>query len=179
MNGSYSQAVLDNDTWVFTNLQLNDSLELQSLRFSAQNCNVTIVSYQESGISTESVRLSYTVEGVGNQAVNLGLGPQAETFGSASWNVGVGSNHFESVGTDWKLLSDGTVVVSGSTGNVTVTHYFFVSSLAGSSNLPFYVQHSVGIAVAIIFIATVLMASLIKVRGIPRRVNKKELEKNH
>jgi len=177
VNGSYSGAVLENDTWVFTDLQLKGSLLLHTFRFSAENCNVVIVSYRFSaGAATQSVRLSYVVEGLGNQIVNFGVSSQGGSFGSAAWNVGVGSNRFESVGNGWKLLSDGTVVVLGSTGNVTVTHYFFLSGLASNSRLPFYVQHSVGLAVVIILVVTVLLAFVIKIRKSPVQVKDKEFE---
>ena len=175
VNGTYSQASLENDTWVFTNLQLNGSMELQTLRFSAENCNVTILSYRPSGAATQSVRLSYVVEGVGNQTVNLGFNSQKGTINSAAWNVGVGSNHFETMGNGWKLLPDDTVLVLDSTGNVTITHYFFLGPLANNANLPYYEQHSVALTVTIAFIITILAAAMIKIRSGAAQVKKKEL----
>ena len=45
VNGTYSNATFENNTWTFTNLLLNGSQPLENFEISTQNSNVTIFSY--------------------------------------------------------------------------------------------------------------------------------------
>ena len=176
VNGTYSSATLENNIWTFTNLQLNGSQTLKNLEFSAQNSNVTIFSYITSnanGIPT--VRLRYADEGRGEQILNLGLSPQEAGFdSSAEWTVTVNNNFFLGEGEGWSISHDGTMTVSGPSGNVNVVHTEYFAS---SSNLPFYQQHSVAIITAMIIAVTVIIAVLIKVKN-REHSNESELVKN-
>ncbi|MGA3291443.1 MAG: hypothetical protein ABSD42_14540 [Candidatus Bathyarchaeia archaeon] len=166
VNGTYSNATLENGTWTFMNLRLNGSLPIENLEFSAPNCNVTIFSYQEFNTTSFNILLlSYVVEGHGKQILNLGLGSQeGELSASAEWNVVFGTRVLTDEGDGWNLLPDGTLIVTGASENenVTILHYVFLDSF--NSNLPFYQQHSVAIIVAITVAATVAIAVVIKVR---------------
>jgi len=115
-NGSYETATLVNSTWVFTNLQLtpsnltsNDDALSNSpnngnLSITAQDSNVTITSFDRLLIPDPSYYLNntgewltpgwlnYTVEGVGNQTVEIQFGAFNETaigVGTQTWPVGV------------------------------------------------------------------------------------------
>jgi hypothetical protein len=100
-NGSYTQAKLENNTWVFSNLQLNNnnatffgdqrpiiSTPIQSMRISAKNSNITITSlfllneqqteelYNNSYFLRQQwASVRYNVTGSGTQTFNFGLNP--------------------------------------------------------------------------------------------------------
>jgi hypothetical protein len=166
VNGSYSTATMDNDSWIFTNLLLDWSLPIETLKFSAQNCNVTIFSYQSLNITTfDIMQLRYVVEGHGVQILNLGVNStQSGISASAEWNIVFGNRNFVAEGDGWYLSHDGTLTITGATaGNVTVLHYIFLN-VGNAQNLSFYQQHSVAIAVAVAIAVTVAVAVAIKVK---------------
>lgn len=158
VNGTYSNATFKNDTWTFTNLQIQGSQSLEYLSFSAQNCNVTIASYYSSIYLLHVALLNYLVQGQGKQVINMGTGSQSP----AEWSVYY-RNRVLSNGDDWGVSQNGTVVVNGLTGNVTILYYGFMGAV-NTSNLPFYIQHSVAIASAVAVAVTVVVAVAVKVK---------------
>jgi hypothetical protein len=166
VNGTYSKATFENNTWTFTNLYLNGSQLLENFQLSTQNSNLTIFSYQAINVTTfQIVLLSYAVEGKGEQVLNLGLGPEENGLDpSVEWNVIVHNNVFLAEGVGWNISNNGTMIVNGASGNVSIVHYDFGNS-APSSNLPFYEQHSIVIIVAVGVVATVIVAGVIRVRS--------------
>jgi len=64
-NGTYEHASLENGSWRFVNLSLNNSFGLQRLNLtvSAENSDVTILSYRTFNISLNGVSLRYNVSG--------------------------------------------------------------------------------------------------------------------
>ena len=170
VNGTYSEATFENDTWTFMNLRLNGSQPLANFQVSTQNSNVTIFSYRATNnTSFQSVRLRYAVEGQGKQILNLGLGPEEGGLGSSlEWSVIVKNNVFSAQGEGWTISHDGTMVVNGANGNVSIVHYGFLGSFGNglqNSNLPFYQQHSVAIVIAMVVAVTVIVAIVIKVKS--------------
>ena len=169
VNGTYSKVTFENDTWTFVNLHLNGSQPLANFTFSTQNSNVTIFSYRATNnTSFQSVRLRYAVEGQGKQILNLGLGPEEGGLGSSlEWSVIVNNNVFLAQGEGWTISHDGTMVVNGASGNVSIVHYGFLGYFGNdlqNSNLPFYQQHSVAIAIATAVAVVVVIAIVIKVK---------------
>lgn len=165
VNGSYSTASLENDTWAFMNLRLNGSLPLENLEFSAINCNVTIFSYEAFNTTPLNILLfNYVVEGKGEQILNLGLSSKGAESNAINWNVVFGTHVVTTEGNGWNLLPDGTLIVTGASGNenVTILHYDY--SFENNSKLPFYQQHSAAITVTIAVAVTVVIAVVIKVR---------------
>jgi hypothetical protein len=161
VNGSYSTATFDNDSWTFTNLFLDGSSPIATLKFSAQDFNVTIFSYVTSNnTGSQSFRLRYVVEGKGKQILNFGLGP--EESASFEWTVSVNSHVFGE-GSVWTISHDGTIIVNGAIGNVSIAHYDF-GAVISNSNLPFYQQHSVAIAMAVAVAVTVAIAVVTKLK---------------
>jgi len=157
-NGTYAKAAFENDTWTFTDLQIQGSQNLQYLSFSAQNCNVTIASYHSSIYSLNIALLNYLAQGQGRQIINMGTGSQSV----AEWSIFY-QNRVLSNGNNWIVSQNGTVVVNGLAGNVTILYYGFMSG-ANTSNLPFYAQHSVAIASAMAVALTVVAAVAFKVK---------------
>ena len=169
LNGSYSSATLENGTWNFNDLILNNSQPLGDLKLSAENSNMTVWSFRSFLFSGRSAQLRYNVQGIGNQTINLGLNSTQPTH-PIEWSVTVPSvtvpnTVFLAEGDHWNLLPDNSVVVSGLTGNVSVTHYGF--NIRNTSNLPFYEQHSVIITTLALLAVIVGVALVIhfKVRG--------------
>ncbi len=161
VNGSCSSALLVDKTWIFENLVLNDSQPLGTLKFSAENSNITIRFYRAYNFSFRSAILSYNVAGVGKQTVNLGLNTSQTT--SSEWSVIVPNSIFLAEGEGWTLLPGNTVVITVAASSVTVVHYNFIAP-EGNSNLPFYEQHSVAV-VTVGAVAVIVAAALgIRVR---------------
>jgi hypothetical protein len=173
VNGTYSNASLENNTWTFTNLHLNKSKLLESFEISAQNSNVTIISYETANNSeVQSATLRCGVVGHGEQILNFGLGSGG---GELDWSISVnGTDIGGSVGQGWNVSHNGTVVVNGQTGELNIVRYdYFVSN----SNQPFYQQHSVAIVTVVIIAITVIIAVAIKITT-REHSNDDELVKN-
>ena len=168
LNGSYSSASLENGSWTFNDLSLNNSQPMGNLKISVENSNMTVWSFR-SLFFRVSAQLRYNVQGIGNQTINLGLNSTQPTHPS-EWTVTIPSvtvpnTVFLAEGDHWNLLPDDSVVVSGLTGNVSVTHYGY--SIPNTSNLPFYQQHSVILTTASLLAVIVAVALVIhfKVKG--------------
>ena len=167
VNGTYSSATLENNSWTFTNLLLNGSQPLENFAISTQNCNVTIFSYQIlNNTSFNFSTFNYAVEGKGNQILNLGLGPEeGGSITSVEWII-LNNHVFLAEGEGWSISHDGTMIVNGLSGNVSIIHYGSSELLSVSnSNLPFYQQHSVAIAIATAVTITLVIAVVIKVKN--------------
>jgi hypothetical protein len=163
VNGTYSNASFQNDSWTFRDLRLEGSQPLDNLIISAQNCNITIVSYQIPNLNSfRNAIFRYTVNGNGKQVLNLGFGP--EPGGSSSgieWSVIFNNNVFAAQGDQWNVSHDGTINVDRANGTIRVIHWGFLSQIAQNSNLPFYEQHSVAIIVIVSVAATIMVAVVI------------------
>jgi hypothetical protein len=162
VNGSYASAILENDTWIFSNLTLSESRSSGSLTFSAKNCDVTIHSFtpnrSASNSSFNSCRINYSVDGVGEQAINLGIDKSKPTHHS-EWAVYNQNSTFFGEGKVWKLLPDNTVIVTGLSGTLTVIRYGYSYPV---DERAFYLRHSVSILIGIIVAFTFAFATIIK-----------------
>jgi len=154
VNGTYSFAVLEGDVWVFNNLSLSGSRFSGVLRFSAKDCNVTIHAFR-------SNFLVYTVEGVGEQVLNLGLNSSRPSH-SSEWSVINQDSVFFAEGKNWQLLPDDTLVVCGLLGTLRVMYYNYGYPVNDES---FYMQHYVIIFTGIALAVTVTFASIIKLKN--------------
>jgi hypothetical protein len=145
--GTYTQATLQNGSWIFLNLHLNNSGNndtLESFKVSAKDSNMTITSCQKfSGTTTAGERLRYTVIGHGEQAFNFGI-----DLKSGEWSVVLnGRQTFISEKENWHITPDGTITVTGATVNATISYYILPPGFGSvdTSNQTFYEQHSVAI----------------------------------
>jgi len=157
VNGTYTDAILENGVWVFNNLSLSGSRFQGVLKFSAKNCNVTIHFFR-------SNVLRYTVEGVGEQVINLGLN-SSKTSHPSEWSVINQDSVFFAEGKNWHLLSDNTIVVCDLVGTLTVMHYNYGYPI---DDRPFYLQHSIIILTLIAVAVTVTVTSVIKWKTLRR-----------
>ena len=89
------------------------------------------MSYQTRNATSQRVAnevLGYQVVGEGKVTVNLGSSNAGQYSGS-DWYVskpGRNQTSFLSLGHDYSLGNDGTLIINGLSGNVTVTHMFLV-----------------------------------------------------
>jgi hypothetical protein len=160
-NGTYSAAALNGAAWQFTDLALNGTVPLGSLKIAAENSNVTIQSLRTGNLFLRSAVLLYYAEGKGTQTINLCLNSTQSTIPS-EWSVITTGGVFLAEGNGWQLLPDDSVVVSGIEGAIRVVHYNFQTP--DTSNQTFFEQHSVGLASAAAVAATVAVALAIKYR---------------
>ncbi len=174
-NGSYSSSTLENNTWTFNDLTLYNSSRLGDLKVSVKDSNVTIFMFFKFagfGQFGQGALITYTIEGVGQQTVNLDLNRTQPTDPS-EWSVMVpgpdGTTIFLAEGRDWKLLADDSVVINGLTGNVTVANFGFTPS--NDANLPFYLQHSIALTTLVAVLATVMLALVISYRIRRKKMN--------
>ena len=90
-----------------------------------------------------------SAEGSDKQIFNFGIRTQGAQFTGVDWSVITRGNVFLAEGDHWTISRDGTITVNGLAGNIMVVHWRNSSVASSTSNLPFYDQHSVGIATAI------------------------------
>jgi hypothetical protein len=158
-NGSYRSAVLENNTWVFRGLILNNSQARGNLQISVQNSNITITEFRSSLSFVRSQFLRYTAEGEGVQTVNFNINT---TTTLDEWFIRFNGAESINESDKWYLQPDNAIVIVGQTGNISVVHYTF--DVPDDSHLPFYMQHSVAIATAIVLAATILVATVISIK---------------
>ncbi len=169
-NGSYTKATLENGTWTFKGLVLNNTQALQAygfsdiqglgnLKISAENSNVTVLALVSLNFTFPVDLLTFTVEGWGTQTVNLGLNSSLPT-NVAEWSVLTDEGAtFLAEGSGWNLLPDNSVRINGGMGNVTVMHYSITDP--AMANLSFFMQHYVVIFMGVGLAVTVAVAALI------------------
>jgi hypothetical protein len=166
-NGTYSEANLANNSWIFSNLQLTNSPLVAFLCVSTENCNVTISSF--SGIITtqNSGAIHYNVTGAGTQTFNFGLNPAfAETPKSHLITVRFNQSQYPDYhpeGHGWTLSTDGTITVTQAVNDTYIFYRDFSSQLPDET-LPFYQNHLV-LVVALMSIASILLVgSVVKLK---------------
>ena len=174
VNGTYSNATLENNTWTFSNLLLNGSQLLENFKISAQNSNVEILSFTLFNFTRHTSRLRYTVEGQGKQIVNLGINTtQNGEWNSLDWSVIKNNNVFMTENEGWSITHDGTVTVDGVVGNVSIVYWGFLQNLP-SSNLPFYLQHSV--AITIVAATAVVISVAVAIKMVNQKQSNKQVK---
>jgi hypothetical protein len=174
VNGVYSSAILENNSWIFSNLHLSNSHNLKSFTASAKDCNITIISFEVFSSYENSGMLRYNVTGLGTQAFNLGLSP---SFGLSSKfrQLGVmfstefinGSDFLEE-GDGWQISPDGTITVTNATTGVGIFYLDFPQEFT-NSNLPFYQRHSVTIIVIALAAAIIIVGLVLKLNSLKNR----------
>jgi hypothetical protein len=155
-NGTYTQASLTNNTWIFINLHLIYSQPLEKLEVSAQNSNLTIISYRTFNATFRGALLSYTVEGKGKQTFNIGL-PLAE----GEWSV-VLEDDFKGEGDGWNVTPDATLTITDAKTDVTIWYFGYPEDFDVDGDKPFYMLHSVAIATAAALAVTATIGFVIR-----------------
>ena len=163
-NGSFDNAFMANNTWIFDGLYFDiDVYATQKLNISvsATDCNLTLNPFfsftrSSQGDSVTRIFFSYTVEGQGTQAVNLGFDlqqGQIEAILDGEW---IGLNH------GWTRSSDGTVTVTAPVRNVTISYYGHPQSYLEEPDL--LEDHYVVIASSFSLGIIVVLATIIRLK---------------
>ena len=92
---------------------------------------------------------------------------------SADWTV---TSNGTFLNTGWSVSRNGTVTVTGLTGRISIIYFGFTNQL-GNSNVPFYEQHSVAIAVVLAIVFTVIAAVAARI-SVRRHSSQGELNTN-
>ncbi len=141
---SYTDASLENSTWLFENLAVNNyklsGIQNWCLSISAQNSNVTIKGYSRgelTGMTHAASWLNYTVIGNGTQTIDLHYGysnyghPGVQV--SCSFSVYInGENRTQ--GDVWVVLDNGTLIISGTAANINI--YYPPNNYLDSAPIP-------------------------------------------
>ncbi len=162
-NGTYAAAAYENDSWVFSDLQLNGSPTVEYFRVSTRGGNMTVKSFLGIVTDEHSGALNYDVSGRGVQAVNFGLSEAfAKNPNSHYVVVRLDPNQypdFHPEGDGWYFSEDGTITVTNATTDTYIFYRDYSDALIDQS-LPFYQTHTVTItalslaaAVAVICVA--------------------------
>ena len=138
-----------------------------NLTVSAQNSNITITDYQtfntaDSNTTFTGASLSYTTVGQGTQIFNFDLKQKGGT-----WSV-LFNEAFVAENEGWTISPNQTLTITDTTSNVTIFYFDFSGAFGGfedTSNLPFYQQHSVVIAVGVSVAAVAVLSFAINRRN--------------
>jgi hypothetical protein len=172
-DGSYTDAKLENNTWIFKGLQLNNSAAVQqygftnftdlgTLKVSAKDSNVTVLAFLSFNYTIQAEILALYIEGWGTQTVNLGLNATGKRP-VAEWSVLTDNGAtFLAEGSGWKLLDDNSVLITYGAGNVTVAHFYLTDP--SMANLSFLAQHYILILTGVLVAVTVAVAGVISYR---------------
>jgi len=178
-DGSYTDAKLENNVWVFEGLELNnteivqqygftDFTPLRNLKVSVQNSNVTLLAFLSFNFSLQIEMVAFNVEGWGTQTINLGLN-DTKTRSVAEWSIMTDNGAtFLAEGSGWTLLDDNSIEIDYGPGNISVIHYYLTDP--SMANLSFLAQHYVTLLTGVVLAATLAIATVIRFRH--RRKNK-------
>jgi hypothetical protein len=169
VNGTYSEAQMENNSWVFRNLQLTNSPFMRFLSVSTENCNVTISSFAGIITTQNSGAIHYNVTAAGTQTFNFGLNPAfAENPKSHLITVRFNQSQYPDYhpqGEGWTLSRDGTITVTHAMNDTYIIYRDFSSQLP-DEELPFYQNHLVLVVALASVGALVLIGAVVKLKTI-------------
>jgi len=163
VDGTYSNATLRNDVWSFTDLWLNGSQSLGKLEVSTKDSDIIIFSHLTFDTLRKISVHTYFSEGQGTQTLNIGIeGGESRGGLYLEWSVIVDET-FIAQGDRWNITPEGTLTLSGLTGNITVL-YFSLGEEGSNENLTFIQQHSVVIFTAVAVVITIFVTIIVRAR---------------
>jgi hypothetical protein len=172
-NGSYTEAKLENSTWTFKGLRLNNTAAVQqygftnytdlgTLKISASDSNVTVLACLSFNYTLHADILALQIEGWGTQTVNLGLNATGKRP-AAEWSILTDNGAtFLAEGAGWKLQDDNSILITYGAGNITVAHFYL--SDPSMANLSFLAQHYMVILTGAVVAVTVAVAGIVSFR---------------
>lgn len=162
--GTYKDAIFENNTWIFSNLHLAKSSILDVLRISAENCNVTINSYEKFASTEEAGIIHYAVVGQGTQSFNVGLSQKGRVWSVVINETFLGEND------GWYALADETIIVTYHASNITIYYIDNPADLVtnGKGLYSIFQQHSIIILSTLIFLTVLVITVIIKIKNNPK-----------
>jgi hypothetical protein len=156
-NGTYEMAYLENDFWIFKNLDSSNlrSSEKLNLKISPLDCKLTIfpfrIAYYQYGESIlKWVILRYTIYGKGTQIINLGFDANNGQLDVIIDGEFVGRNQ------GWTRSNDGTLTITNAADTVTI---WYIGYPEPDENRTLLDQHSVLFG-SIFFISSIILISV-------------------
>ena len=150
-------AYLENDFWVFKNLDFSNSraAEKLNLKISTSDCNLTIhpfrIAYYQYGEAIlKWVILRYTVSGEGTQIINIGFDPNNGQLDVIIDGEFIGRNQ------GWTRSIDGTLTITNAADSVTI---WYIGYPEPDENKALLDQHSVLIG-STFFISSIILLSV-------------------
>ena len=173
LNGTCQAATINNGSWSFANLRLNNSGSPTNVSIFLKDSNITVRSCRtfNSTLGVEA-QVAYNVTGDGSQTFSF-----SSNLKGGSWLVVFNRNtNFVQENHGWVSAPNGTITINGAASgfNVTATYYLYPQSLGGNgnvSNQPFIAQHSMIVATGIAVAVAVILA--VAVRGVNLRRQRK------
>ena len=156
-NGTYERAYLENDFWVFKNLDFLNSRasEKLNLKISTSDCNLTIypfrIAYYQYGEAIlKWVIMRYTVSNEGTQIINIGFDPNNGQLDVIIDSEFIGRNQ------GWTRSIDGTLTITNAADSVTI---WYIGYPEPDENKTLLDQHSVLIG-STFFISSIILLSV-------------------
>jgi len=161
-NNDYSNAILEDNMWRFTDLCIDNSLPFEHFEVLAQNTDLTVFSCDTvRTLEFQSIRLDYTVDGEGKQVLSFGAFP--EEGGRVMWSVKCG-DVFLTEDVDWSVSNDNkTITVNNAHGNVRVIRYYFSDSF-DKPDLTLIERHSVTIVIGVTLAVILAIAVFVNLK---------------
>ena len=157
INGTYEMAYLENDFWIFKNLDFSNSRtsEKLNLKISATECNLTIypfrIAYYQYGEAIlKWVIMRYTVSDEGTQIINIGFDPNNGQLDVIIDGEFIGRNQ------GWTRSIDGTLTITNAADSVTI---WYIEYPELDENKTLLDQHSVLIG-STFFISSIILLSV-------------------
>jgi len=165
VEGTYKNAILENNTWIFYNLHLAKSSILDVFKISAENCNVTINSYEKFASTEEAGIIHYAVVGQGTQSFNVGLSQKGRVWSVVINEIFLGENE------GWYALADETIIVTHHAPNITIYYIDNPADLVtnGKGLYSLFQQHSIIILSTLIFLTVLVITIIIKIKNNPNQ----------
>lgn len=166
LDGTYETANLENNKWIFKNLQLNNSFKIDNFKVSTNNSEIIIRSIESFGDNGNGLIFYYSVNGVGIQTFNFGL-----DVTDGEWSIAF-DDIFIPENSGWQILEDNTLSITGASSNVTSLYFVFPDTLRGDSDnksLSFFEQHSVAI-ITTIFLTIVITVAVLNKNSIKKKL---------
>jgi hypothetical protein len=138
-NGTYNQAVLENNFWRFGGLTLSgngSSSERKShlLIISAQKSNVTLTHLDTLTWLDQVGWLTYKVEGIGNQTFNMHWRAEGFVIGFKVYIDGIKRESGNGWGDYFKSVTENGIIIIGAKSNVSIGYSFNPESIEFEPN---------------------------------------------
>ena len=163
VNGTYAQATLEDNFWIFKDLKLSRSSNTVALlNVSVTDCDITILGFSRFSSLDQAGTCHYNVSGHGTQTFNFNLEPKPR-----EWSV-IFNGDFLPEGKGWHLGDDETITVTRQSINATIFYMNLPDDVSGNSGLPFYQQHSAAISTGVVLAIVVSIAIFIRFRNLKK-----------
>ena len=138
-NGTYNEAVLENNFWRFGDLTLSGNGSISErkshlLIMSAQNSNVTLTHIDTLTWLDQVGWLTYNVEGIGSQTFNMHWRAEGFVIGFKVYIDGIKRESGNGWGDYFKSVTENGIIIIGAKSNVSIGYSFNPESIEFEPN---------------------------------------------